>query len=48
MAKVEFICAVREHILDDAQEGRGWLENASPLTMAVEELPLSPLGGPDR
>ena len=35
-----FICAVQVHILDYAQEGRGWLENASPLKMAVEELPL--------
>jgi hypothetical protein len=24
------------------RRGRGWLENASPLEMAVEELPLAP------
>jgi hypothetical protein len=44
-----FMCVVQVHILDDAQEGgRGWLENTSPLEMAVEELPLGPPGGPDR
>jgi hypothetical protein len=25
-----FMCVVQVHILDDAQGGRGWLENASP------------------
>jgi hypothetical protein len=25
------------------KRGRGWLENASPLEMAVEESPLGPL-----
>jgi hypothetical protein len=29
------------------KRGRGWLENASPLEMAVEELPLAPYGGLD-
>jgi hypothetical protein len=38
-----FMCAVQLRILDDAQGGRGWLMNASPLQMAVEELPLGPL-----
>jgi hypothetical protein len=39
-----FMCVVQVYILDDAQEGgRGWLENTSPLEMAVEELPLGPL-----
>ena len=39
-----FMCVVQLHILDDAQEGgQGWLENASPLEMAVEESPLGPL-----
>ena len=42
-----FMCAVQVHILDDAQEGgRGWLENALPLEMAVEELPLAPYRRP--
>ena len=42
-----FMCAVQVHILDDAQEGgRGWLENALPLQMAVEELPLAPYRRP--
>ena len=35
-----FIDVVQAHILDDAQGDRGWLENASPSVMAVEELPL--------
>jgi hypothetical protein len=43
-----FIHVVQLHILDDAQGGRGWLENASPLKMAVEELPLAPYGDLDR
>ena len=43
-----FIRVVQPRILDDAQGGRGWLENASPLEMAVEELPLAPYGGLDR
>ena len=30
-----FMCAVQLRILDDAQGGRGWLVNASPLEMAV-------------
>ena len=35
------MCVTQVHILDDAQKGdRGWPENASPLKMAVEELPL--------
>src|SRR5215217_6853816 len=38
-----FICVVQVHILDGAQRGRGWLENASPPEMAVEESPLGPL-----
>lgn len=37
-----FMCIVQVHILDDAQGGRGWLENTSPLEMAVEESPLGP------
>jgi hypothetical protein len=38
-----FMYVVQAHILDDAQKGgRGWLENASPLEMAVEESPLAP------
>jgi hypothetical protein len=43
-----FIDVSQAHILDDAQGDRGWLENASPSVMAVEELPLDPPGGPDR
>jgi hypothetical protein len=39
---------VQVRILDDAQGGRGWLVNASPLEMAVEELPLGLLGDLDR
>jgi hypothetical protein len=39
-----FMCVVQVHILDDTHKGgRGWLENASPLKMAVEESPLGPL-----
>jgi hypothetical protein len=38
-----FIDVVQAHILDDAQGNRGWLENASPSVMAVEEVPLGPL-----
>jgi hypothetical protein len=37
-----FIDVSQAHILDDAQGDRGWLENASPSAMAVEELPLGP------
>jgi hypothetical protein len=37
-----FIDVSQAHILDDAQGDRGWLENASPSVMAVEELPLGP------
>jgi hypothetical protein len=37
-----FMCVVQESILDDAQGGRGWLENAPQFGMAVEELPLGP------
>jgi hypothetical protein len=37
-----FIDVVQAHVLDDAQGDRGWLENASPSVMAVEELPLGP------
>jgi hypothetical protein len=37
-----FIDVVQAHILDDAQGDRGWLENASPSVMAVEEVPLGP------
>jgi len=37
-----FIDVSRAHILDDAQGDRGWLENASPSVIAVEELPLGP------
>src|SRR5215208_3150457 len=41
-----FMCVVQVHILDDTHKGgRGWLENASPLKMAVEESPLGPLRG---
>jgi hypothetical protein len=40
------MCIVRDMYLDDAQGGRGWLEgwleNTSPLEMAMEELPLGP------
>jgi hypothetical protein len=39
---------VQVRILDDAQGGRGWLVNASPLEMAVEELPLGLLGDLER
>jgi hypothetical protein len=35
---------VQVRILDDAQGGRGWLVNASPSEMAVEELLLGLLG----
>jgi hypothetical protein len=38
-----FMYVVQVHILDDAQGSRGWLENASPHPMAVEESPLGPL-----
>ena len=33
---------VQVHILDDAQGGRGWLQNTSPWEMVVEESPLGP------
>jgi hypothetical protein len=39
---------VQVRILDDAQGGRGWLVNASPLELAVEELSLGLLGDLDR
>ena len=37
-----FIDVSQAHILDDAHGDRGWLENASPSVMVVEELPLGP------
>jgi hypothetical protein len=37
-----FLFVVWVNNLDTAQGGRGWLENASPSEMAVEESPLGP------